>query len=176
MSIHFLKELKSNPYFSAADCFYFHLLPDVEYYAGVYETSFSSFAALAGCDRNTAKNFFEKLERSGLVMMLRNGKTRGKNSTVAFCRNESTLHNYNYLRNGTPSSSLRDRNLYYIETSKDNVIPKNFFKAPPSEIIFTQLLIKLNDVTLANDTVKTILDNEILTDAHRRRNRVARVG
>lgn len=176
MSIPFLKSLKSIPYFSAADVFYFHLLPDVPYYAGVYEISYSGFASMAGVDRNTAKKFFERLESSGLVSMLRNGKSRGKNTSVAFCRNESALHNFNYSSSSALSLSLPDRNLYYIDSSKANVIPKNFFKSRPNDAIMNQLVYLLNDDTLLTESVFSILENRILTDAKRRYNRVSRVG
>ena len=178
----FLKELIHNRYFSLRDVTMFHLLPDVPYLGGVYEISYSGFGKLCGVDADTAKSFFGKLEAAGLVNVLRNG-SRGKNSSFAFTRKESTLHKNNYFSDApvSPSSgvvrSVRDQNTYYIRTSTDNGIPKNFFRPSPSEPILSQLLTLISDPAYKSESVFALLTDYIHTSAKvQRRNRLSRVG
>lgn len=180
----FITSLLHNKFFNLRDVTLFHLLPDVPYYAGVYETSNSAFAKMAGIDAGTAKSFFEKLESSGLVSVLRSGTRRGKNATFAFTRKESALHNTNY-RTQEPGTmkkegvrTLSGTRIHIIShTLNDNAIPKNFFRPGPSDIILSQLKQLLHDPAYANESVVSLLNEYILVSgASHRRNRLSRVG
>jgi hypothetical protein len=180
----FLKQLIHNKYFNLRDVTMFHLLPDVPYYAGVYEVSNSAFGKMCGVDADTAKSFFEKLESSGLVTVLRSGSRRGKNASFAFTRKEPALHNQNYrLKN--PSSPSRGNVLsitgpeyiLYSDTLSDNRIPKNFFRPAPTQHIFNELLSLLSDPAYSSESVFTLLNDHILTSGKiQRRNYTSRVG
>lgn len=177
MRPYFVAELASVPNFSLRDVALFHYLPLLPCVAGVYETSYSSFASMVRVDRNTVKNFFEKLEASGLVEVLRNGKKRGKNSSVAFTARETTLHNFNYSTTAGVSPiegkvfSLRNNNVYYIE------LPSGFFKHRIRQSIYLELKSYLCDPTYANETVHNLLQNYLLVE-HRasKRSRVSFAG
>ncbi|MDD8018373.1 MAG: hypothetical protein PHP42_08365 [Bacteroidota bacterium] len=91
----FLSDLLKNKIFSPSDVTLFHLLPDVPYFAGVYETSSSAFAKRAGVTDKTVKKFFEKLSKTGYVSMLREASS-GRFAGIAFVRNDAGLHNTNY--------------------------------------------------------------------------------
>ena len=180
----FITSLLQNKFFNLRDVTLFHLLPDVPYYAGVYEISNSAFAKMAGVDADTAKSFFEKLESSGLVTVLRSGSKRGKNATFAFTKRESTLHKNNYRSSGPVSDNYRDfsvpsgTRIHIIShTLNDNAIPKNFFRPGPSDIILSQLNQLLHDPAYANESVVSLLNEYILVrGASPRRNRLSRVG
>lgn len=84
----FIKSIVGKNNFSAIDVVALHVLPDVPYYAGLYETSANYLAKIVNVNHKTIVNFFDKLIQTNYVEVLRL-KTVGRNAGIIFIRNDS---------------------------------------------------------------------------------------
>lgn len=156
-------ELIDVPNFSPADVTMFHVLPDMPYENGVYEVTARRLAEVVRVSHPTASKFLQRLEECELVEVLR-GVTARSRAGLAFTRKESTLHKNNYERS-SGLRSVQGQNLYYI--APRIVLPKKFFKAPPSPNILRELLPLLRRDDLRHLSVHQIITEYITApDSH----------
>ena len=152
----FIPEILKTKNWTATDVIAFHMLPDVPYFAGVYEISSSAFAKILNVSHKTAGKFFEKLAETNYVEVLRNSNS-GRYAGIAFTRKDSSLHNKNYQQSGKVLTFQND-NPYYIH------LPKSFLKSPPKQSVHLELLKLINRNDLKYQSVHSIMLDYVLTD------------
>lgn len=189
----FIRDISRVPNFSPTDVVAFHNLPHVPYLSGVYEVSRIALSRMINVSENTVGKFFDRLEESQLVDVLRRTRS-GRYSGIAFIRKELGLHKKDYSRSRVPSPSrtsasspgpqyiLYPESILYPSSKVLRLpqsaieLPKNFFRPRPNGPILSTLTSLLGDSSLSDKSVFYLLNEYILTESdvrHPRRHSLA---